>query len=52
MFVCLLTALLGVGVENNLRVAVALGLLFTWLSWSLKHVIIPRVSCEGVTVSP
>lgn len=51
MFVCLLTAFLGVGIENNLTVATTLGLLFTRFSWSLKYFIVPRISCEGVQVS-
>jgi len=45
--VCLLTALLRIGIENNLTVATTLGLLFTLLSWSLKHCVVPRTSCDN-----
>lgn len=51
MFACLLTVLLGVEAENNLTVATTLGVLLTRLSWSLKHLIVPRISCEGVKIS-
>lgn len=50
--VCLsLDSSFGVEVENNLTIVTTLGLLFTRLSWSLQHFIVPRISCEGVKIS-